>query len=862
MSYQKVRFKLLIFFVLGVCAVIFTVTVLNTQMSHYIAKHKYVAELINIAGRQRMLSQNIAKNTALIISGNKTTASLDSLAELLDRSHYYLSYRKDTLDMSSVQKHRFDSLFNAITPHFTLISQVSDDLINQNDSVKAAVFESVIFSESRFLPLMDAITKEFEVLARNKLDDVNQHTLWSNVLITFAVFISGLIVFLVTAKSVKLYSNQLRNIQDQLKSAVSETNTKIEKLEFLTSAIKVGVWEYYRADDSEKWSDELYNILGYQTDELKGTFSEFLERTHPDDQQKLLDASDASRRTGIPSTIEIRVLTKHNGYKWVEATGNVRRDELGRTSLIMGGVIDIHGRKMLENQLKVFVENAPAAIAMLNKNMEYTAISNRWITAYRLEGRLLIGKSHYEIFPEISDEWKEIHQRCLKGSVEKRDVDRFDRANGETQWVKWEVRPWFISDNEIGGIIMFTEDITQEIEREEELKKAKDQAELASKTKEEFLATMSHEIRTPLNAVSGLSQILLSDTPKPEQIDNLNLLKFSADNLLNLINDILDISKIESGKLALEVRAFDFKYLVQNVKRSLDFRARENIVEVVQEYDKSLPETFIGDATRVTQIIYNLAGNAIKFTRKGKVFISVTKLSEDDKQCTMRVSIKDNGIGISQENQEKIFESFTQAEAGTTRQYGGTGLGLYITRRLLQMMDSEIQLISELGQGSEFFFDLTLTKSNEKIDITTDLEENVLPERSRNMKILVAEDNKANQLIIQTLLKKAGVQFTIVSDGKEAVEKAKTKNFDLILMDLQMPIMGGFEATYEIRKETDTYFQRLPIIALTADAFSNIKEKAEAIGMNGYLTKPYNISDLYHLIDKYGKLNRNEKEIY
>ncbi|CAN0068686.1 unnamed protein product, partial [Chrysoparadoxa australica] len=395
-----------------------------------------------------------------------------------------------------------------------------------------------------------------------------------------------------------------------------------------------GICERNESDNKESWSPRLYELLGYEIDEIEGTYENFVKRVHPSDLKVINSAAEESLHTQQPSTIELRIKTKEGIYKWVEATGNIRRDQYGKVSQMIGGIIDINDRKILEDQLKVFIENAPAAIAMFDKSLNYLVASNKWGEDYKVDVGEIIGKNHYEVFPEIGDEWKAIHQKCLKGAVEKNDEDLFIRNNSLKHWMKWEVRPWYRDKNEVGGLIMLTKDITEAKLQKEELRKAKDKAIRASKAKEQFLATMSHEIRTPLNAINGLTHFLLSENPRPEQQESLELLKFSGDNLLNLVNDILDITKIETGKLKLEYQPFDFYYLIENIKKSMTYKANENLVSISTHYDEMLPVIFKGDITRITQIIYNLAGNAIKFTEKGKVHIDVSYLSHEDDEYT------------------------------------------------------------------------------------------------------------------------------------------------------------------------------------------------------------------------------------
>ncbi|UII25691.1 ATP-binding protein [Fulvivirga maritima] len=662
----------------------------------------------------------------------------------------------------------------------------------------------------------------------------------------------------------ELALDELNFTQQKLRRAKNEADFKVEKLRFLTHAVNVGLFEKSVVEGIESWSDELYRILGYEPGEIKGTVRNLFSRIHPSDKekiQKLTYCEDCQKKVTI---LEIRLKTKRMGYKWFEVAGNIKRDQKGKVQLLIGRVLDIHERKVAENQLKAFIEYAPATIAMFNKDIEYIAASNKWLKDYLLTDTEIIGKTLYETFPTMNLEyWKEVHEKCLQGHTESNDGEFFEQiVVGKSMWLKWEVRPWYISEDEIGGLMVLTEDITETKQRNIELKRAKENAEKASQAKAQFLATMSHEIRTPLNAINGLSHLLMSENPRPDQLDHLKLLKFSGDNLLSLINDILDINKIEAGKIRLEKSVFGLEQLINNIKNSLIYKAQENLVELKIDYDNSLPKYFLGDSTRMSQIIYNLVGNAIKFTHEGEVKIGLKVVDRYRDQYKIRFSVKDNGIGISKENHAKIFDSFEQANERISKSYGGTGLGLYITRKLLHLMGSEIAVISEEGVGSEFYFDIYLEKGEASED-EVNYQVGVEDIKSQSIKALVVEDNTANQILISKFLEKAKVSFDIANNGEEALVLIESQAYDMILMDLRMPRMDGYKASKHIRNMEGEYYQKVPIIALTADVFSEVQDKAYGAGMTDYMSKPFKPSSLYEILYKYSgkvvkqKLNNN-----
>lgn len=391
----------------------------------------------------------------------------------------------------------------------------------------------------------------------------------------------------------------------------------------------------------------------------------------------------------------------------------------------------------------------------------------------------------------------------------------------------------------IGGALQ------QELTRLEILS-ARDRAEQAMRAKSEFLSTMSHEIRTPLNAVIGFTQLLMDEKPREDQEDHLQTLKFSAENLLHLINDILDYSKIEAGKVELEHTPFEIRRLLNGIRQSLFLKVEEKGIRFHLLVDEALPQFLVGDPVRLGQVISNLASNAVKFTQKGSVTLQVLIEEQNEQGYYLKFSVKDTGIGIDINSQEIIFESFAQASNSTTRQFGGTGLGLAISKRLVEIHGSRLELESELGKGSEFFFRINMPAGVG--------EEASLPQPNKpkaedlsQLRLLIAEDNPVNVKILVKFLEKWNItRIEVAPNGKQAVEMALSKPFDLILMDLHMPVMNGIEATQIIRSQD----KETPIIALTADALPEAQIRVFEIGMDDFVTKPFNPNILYERIQR------------
>jgi two-component system sensor histidine kinase/response regulator len=386
----------------------------------------------------------------------------------------------------------------------------------------------------------------------------------------------------------------------------------------------------------------------------------------------------------------------------------------------------------------------------------------------------------------------------------------------------------------------------------------KERAETATRAKSEFLANMSHEIRTPMNAVIGFAGFLRDTELNAEQIEFTNAISESGKLLLTLINDVLDLSKIESNKIVLDKTEIDLEKIAEGIISMLSHRVESDSVTLALSYNPGTPHVFIGDPLRIQQILLNLVGNATKFTDKGSVVVRIEEHKDGDPDISqVQISIKDTGIGIPHDKFEEIFEPFTQLKTATGRSHSGSGLGLSITRSLLTLMNGSIRLESEVGKGSEFVVTIPLIRvmdgnTRAAFEAFSKKADPFMPPLS-GMKILVVEDNHFNQKLMAILLKKMGCSFEIVSNGHDAVSKVRSNKYDIILMDIQMPLMDGFSATQIISKELQV---TTPIIALTARAFNDDRQKCLESGMVDFLVKPVDVTQLRKKIETWAKQNR------
>lgn len=378
----------------------------------------------------------------------------------------------------------------------------------------------------------------------------------------------------------------------------------------------------------------------------------------------------------------------------------------------------------------------------------------------------------------------------------------------------------------------------------------------ANEMKSQFLSNMSHELRTPMNAVVGITNFLLNEKLAPEQRKHIDILKFSADNLLNVINDILDYSKIEANKIELDMQHFSLFDLSKKIVKSQQPIAKAKGIEFELVYDKQIPKYLLGDSKHIVQIINNLVSNAIKFTESGKVKLLIKLNNTEDSEANICVSVEDSGIGIEPSKISQIFDRFSQASSDTNRKYGGTGLGLAISNRLLHLMNSKLNVKSEPNKGSQFWFNISLAISPMDVKVIQFIAQEDPVEFKAGIKVLLVEDNEINQLVAGNFLQRWGFEYDIAQNGAIALQMVQEKHYELILMDIQMPVMNGYEASAAIRNLPSEHYQKVPIIALTASAIMEIKEKMSEHGLNDCVTKPFKPEELQSTIGKYFAVNQ------
>lgn len=506
--------------------------------------------------------------------------------------------------------------------------------------------------------------------------------------------------------------------------------------------------------------------------------------------------------------------------------------------------------------LRTMVFSSPAAIAMLGKDLKYLAYSEKWMVNKAVNEQVL-GLGEGAIPEERKALLEDLKAKVLSGTIVNSESDLIADSEGRNRWIKWVATPWHnTTDGSIGGMIVYTDDVTEAVQNETEHRKAKEEALASSKIKEEFLSSMSHEIRTPLNAIIGTANLLLDEHPELLDDEKFKLLRFSSNNLLSLINNVLDFSKIESGNIIIEEKDFNIKELCTSLINSWKPTAQRKRLDLVFKFDDRLHEMVKGDKVRLGQILNNLVNNALKFTEVGLVQLSVQ--SQNGQPGEFYFEVRDTGVGIPKEKQQAVFENFQQVDNDLVLEQGGTGLGLPICRKLLHMMGTDLSLASEKDFGSTFSFALALSEGQQ---VAKNKATNESAREQLNMTVLLVEDNPANRFIATSFLHKWKVKVSIANNGLEALEQIQSKAFDLVLMDVRMPVMDGTTALKRIREMDDPYFKQVPIIALTASTMMDLRKKPSKTKFNDFLSKPFSPRDLYELLRKYLLLKESKAAV-
>jgi len=600
-------------------------------------------------------------------------------------------------------------------------------------------------------------------------------------------------------------------------------------------------------------------ITGIHRDKLIGTaFCDYF--TEP---QKAREVYHEVFAKGSVADSPLTLRHKNGKLTDVLFNGSVYKDDEGNVLGIVIVARDATAQKLLSNYSLSLIEASLDPLVTINTEGKIMDMNEALVNITGMTRESLIDTDFFDYFTE-PQKAREVYQEVFaKGSVADSPLTLCHK-DGKLTDVLFNGSVYKDEEGNVLGIVIVARDVTDQKRIETELIEAKVFAEIATeiaekakvkaenatrtaenalKAKQQFLSNMSHEIRTPMNAIIGFTKVLLKTDMSAKQQEYLQAIKLSGDSLIVLINDILDLAKVDAGKMLFEQTPFKLSSSITAMLHLFEAKIREKNVTLIKDYDNRIPEVLIGDPVRLHQIILNLMSNAVKFTANGNITVSVHLLTEDAEKVTLEFSVSDTGIGIAEDKIATIFENFQQASSDTSRLYGGTGLGLAIVKQLVEPQGGSVRVKSVLNEGSTFSFTLSFLKTTEEAD------EGIKPEDEDteliDISVLVVEDIPLNQLLMKTILDDFGFERDVAANGKIAIEYLQNKAYDVVLMDLQMPEMNGFEATDYIR---NTMKSNIPIIALTADVTTVDLAKCKAVGMNDYIAKPIDERVLYHKI--------------
>ncbi|RZK59111.1 MAG: PAS domain S-box protein [Pedobacter sp.] len=629
---------------------------------------------------------------------------------------------------------------------------------------------------------------------------------------------------------------------------------ELTKLSFVASKVNNGV-VINDPQNNVTWVNEAFEkITGFNLEDLKGKpLGDLI--SGPETDWSLIENARKLTRQKQSFTVDILAYRKDKQKIWLSIYNTVVLDIDGKVETEVEIIIDITDKKKAEEELQILslvASKTDTGVAITNERGEITWVNEALenLVGYSLDE--LSGKMLGDLL-STEDTDRTVVDNARKKAKNKQAYTIEVLANkkdGSPIWLSVANTPIINALGQLERQVELIYDITKRKQVEKEILESREHALQLSEAKEMFLSVMSHEIRTPLNAVIGMTHLLLDNNPKASQINDLNILKFSGENLLNIINDILDFTKIETGNLQLESAPFDLHSLCVDIINSLQMSAnnRRNLLSLF--YDNAIPEQLLGDKTRLYQVIINLIGNAIKFTENGKIDLIISLKKKDGDIASIYFEIRDTGIGIPKDKQSYIFETFTQARADISRKYGGTGLGLAITKRLLKLYQSEITVESTEGKGTVFSFAINFNVLSTSYTPPKQISP---PTVFTGKRILVVDDNEVNILIAKRFLTKWGLVIDFAMNGEEAINKVMNNIYDLIFMDIRMPGIDGFDTTRIIREIEGEYFKSVPIIALTASTLHNENVKFKESGMNGHILKPFNPDEIKEVLTNYFK---------
>ena len=593
-------------------------------------------------------------------------------------------------------------------------------------------------------------------------------------------------------------------------------------------------------------SKEIEALCGYPYSDFTQGLRKFVSIIHPEDRERTHNNILQAVKTKKPYTHEYRIIDSNKKNHWVLAKGQAIYNKYGKPKYLDGMIFDITEKKLLEDnnrknrhRLQTILDNAKVVISMKDNNGVFLVVNKYFEEVIGIKKENVIGKKIIDLFPndDLTKRVSKFEEGILSSGKIKTFEEELPHPDGSIHSYITTQVPLFDENNNVYGLCAIATDITEVKNIQKELNKAKFTAEEATKAKGEFLANMSHEIRTPMNAILGLNYLQQKTELSSKQSEYARKIEYSAKNLLAIINDILDFSKIEAGKIDIEAIDFNLNDVLDNVSNMMSVKVQQKDIELIVSKNRDVPLYLIGDALRLGQVLINLSTNAIKFTEKGEVEVKVEKVKLIKKSTTLKFSVRDTGIGLTEPQRAKLFQSFQQADSSTTRKYGGTGLGLSISKKLSELMGGEIGVESLPGEGSTFYFTAEFGISEKKKEHVQ-----IIPEILNSMNVLIVDDNVTVLEVLTNYCEDFNFNVQTAMNGEEALKILKKDNsISVVFMDWKMPVMDGLEASRRIKNDPKIN-PKPKIIMVTSYGREEIINQAEKIGLNGFLIKPVNQS--------------------
>lgn len=652
-------------------------------------------------------------------------------------------------------------------------------------------------------------------------------------------------------KQLKLLTGMAEDIIDGIEAARIR-DERLETLKLVEQMSGVGHWRLERETNLVEWSDEVYRIHGVDRDRFDPNLDNALEFYVEGDRERLAGMIQSGMETGEGYLAKLQILRPDGEERRVETHAEAELDETGRVIAMFGVFQDVTERDRVlararrdEARYRLLAENTGDVITRVRADgsSKYISPAIQHLLGWTVED--MNGQALDYIHPEDRSLVMAAGLEALSTGLPTRLQHRAMHKDGSIVWVECTYKALVGADGKAREVVVVIRDMTDRKRLDAELTEAKEKAEAAARVKSEFLANMSHELRTPLTSVIGFSGLLQTSEALPAQERiYVERIATASEALLGVINDILDYSKLEANGIEMDPEPFSVAALIDGAAAIIEGQCETKGLSLKVVVDVAMPQVLTGDAGRLRQVMLNFLSNAVKFTGKGGVTLRVGGAPEADGRWRLRVAVTDTGIGIPPEKIEVLFERFSQADASTTRLYGGTGLGLAISRRLIEIMGGEIGVDSRSGEGATFWFETPLAQGGALGRLASADDALATPGGLSGARILMADDAPGNRELVSAILRGLGLEIDTVCDGAEAVQAMQGGGYDLVLMDVHMPVMDGLAATREIRRMQAGTGRRTPILALTANVQADQVSRCLDAGMDGHLAKPVQIPEL------------------